>query len=75
MAPVRDRYRGILVKMSVFVNYLVVGRPEWCSGNAGCVPRKPVPDLNVAADNENKMAAAIVKLRRSSKHVTLATSR
>lgn len=28
MAPVRDRYRGIFVKMSVFVMYLVVGRPE-----------------------------------------------
>ncbi|CAH0717065.1 unnamed protein product, partial [Brenthis ino] len=62
MAPVRDRYRGILVEMSVFVMYLVVGRPEWCPVTAGPAPRMPWSDLNV---NENKMADAIVKLRRS----------
>lgn len=47
MAPVRDRYRGILVEMSVFVMYLVVGRPEWCPVTAGPAPRKPWSDLNV----------------------------
>lgn len=47
MASVRDRYRGIAVEMSVFVMYLVVGRPEGCPGTTGRTPRKPAPDHDV----------------------------
>ncbi|OWR41768.1 hypothetical protein KGM_214926 [Danaus plexippus plexippus] len=48
MAAVRDRYRDIIVKMSVIVMYMVVGRPVWCPVTAGHVPnvpRNPVHNL------------------------------